>query len=1280
MPFESSADRERWERHSYLFESGLHVNYSSATYFRKPNWNGPPSKPRNANSRQQYIYALQRGPPAMDDGRKYDWKEKHSAWRASIGLPTLDARTQESPKRYLAIAPAPEKLPAAQQLPPPYAPEQPQNTEKARIRPSLRHIGKIARASVRPSLEDLEPLISPRKPSSPPPRWILPLLCVLPLTVTWLAIAAAYEAEACSTAFIFSWVTVAAFALAPVSDQGTDDDMPPPPISFGAELDGVKDKLKDVEGQVESVKSYLTAGVRPWVEPLQDGIAYALQLSMTLSVVGQLAKVFHGEPLAAAVVSWLCVLVQLPDSCAWLFPHVPGIASATSWVNDRRMRMEDVCVAAADQHLAGTKATAQRLAITWSSAASNSQVDGAQAAPTTTGCWSGLRAYITRTSLKRIDELGAIARHSPLKSLVVVLELVVCVHDVRVSLGRHVDTIHSSGVFQPHRRLLQANVTHSERWSSSFSTSKLVHNLSLTTGTEGDVESERTKLKAILNSTDVEADAEAILEAVATDATNGANTGNAGAGTGSEGGGGGEGGGGEYGEYGEGFFDAISTVSTAAATSAFVRRRIRPKEYEQSCDRERARRAKEAARSAAEAELRRCMQPPPLQISLESLDSALVAARDADVYPARIAEAERWRELAVQARLDREHDKDALKETLAAHVSTMPLKVDIQALSKAIERAERFQLDVQIIQPAWNHLQTAKFTQKKYDQALLRLDRALVEPDNAQEMNLRIGSQSVLLSAANANLARLVQENADPDVVLLDTWGVGLDVEELSNAIFEAHAAGLDVRTIEAITRRLQHAEKAQQVQMADGVHFTSRLRGLAKMRKRRETATMRLATQMQECEAALVELHMTRRSALLAFAKEELSKAIEEARALKVPTAEAEGVLSRVADFVRNREKASRELTRLCETMTAAIEVERLRRTKPSQLRLLCDEVQTCLSAHTTSMVEPWLIRQATTLHGQACELCTRHTRALEQISALMEAIAKKSSLTASLIHKTLTDHLDDATMLLLQSPAKDGPMLEQARCMFRDIDAEMRLAHELVKTRKAITRVEVQKRDPEELREQLEVLKATLSGARKVDNFSRDQDETEHAAASMLRKGIDLLYNYDTARRQLDKAIQAASLLCQQGGLTGRSDNRGMMRLGMEDVAKKTVAQLQAAIKQAEASHCPIEDIGNAVEALDAVEAILSPEQARALLDEQTRRRSSSVRRRSLSLKQASGSSARAAAALAEANEAFASEVACHMASKASAGPTAADKSALQSSTSTKGRQVKFKEHTPV
>ena len=71
------------------------------------------------------------------------------------------------------------------------------------------------------------------------------------------------------------------------------------------------------------------------------------------------------------------------------------------------------------------------------------------------------------------------------------------------------------------------------------------------------------------------------------------------------------------------------------------------------------------------------------------------------------------------------------------------------------------------------------------------------------------------------------------------------------------------------------------------------------------------------------------------------------------------------------------------------------------------------------------------------------------------------------------------------------------------------------------------------------------------------------------------------------------------------------------MDTIAKKTVSQLQTAIQEAEVAHCPAEDLAIAYEALEAVQAILSPDERKVPLDEQSRRRSLAAKRRSLSLK---------------------------------------------------------------
>ena len=682
MPHDEEAERWRWERNAHLFESRLRPTSSCRS---------PPAAVA-PNAREEYFAQLRRGPPASSSS-SYDWKKGHDAWRAQIGLRPLgsdELRPAKKPQRlFLTLSPQSQRP-----LPPP----KPKDVPQASWRTS--------------DPVDLQPLLGPATVSgdSDTTCCVIPLLTCLVVTNTCLAFSAAYTPLAVGAAFLGSCFMIAALLLGPVMvlDDSEADPPPPSPLDTG-------EQMAPLATLLGSIKLRVLRCVQTLTSPMSSGFATALQISMGVSAIGQLRTMLSGHhPIGAAMIHVLCLAVQLPDSFAWLFV-VPPIVAATAWLNDRRARAEAACIATAEARFTTTKGRLTGCVTTCLIPAMSLRLHGSKdqrrEAPGMVQAWG---SFFARAAVRRFNELGALVRHSPLKSNVILLNMIVLVNDIPPLSVPSLPPLPSAEgmISMPFNALLRTLPSpEGLPWAFEppFNTSFAAPILSAIESAHARQNGEEESLPSL---DDENVDDE---------------NGSANGGTNENGGQN------EWFDstaFGEDLLAAASVISTAAATSAFVRRRVRPDEFKKSVEREARYGAKEAVRAAALAKLRKCMQIEPLhEIPIDDLDDAIDAAQKVDVDPAQVELGLKRRELALQARQVHEREKEALMKTLMKHISTDPLKVDVPLFKYAIKRAEDLPLDLSTMRVASDHLKAAQEVRKRRDQALIRLDRASTEPD-----------------------------------------------------------------------------------------------------------------------------------------------------------------------------------------------------------------------------------------------------------------------------------------------------------------------------------------------------------------------------------------------------------------------------------------------------------------------------------------------------------------------------------------------------------------------
>lgn len=927
-------------------------------------------------------------------------------------------------------------------------------------------------------------MAKPLPPSEPPPwQLVLMLTMAAPVGTAYLVFSADFSPACVAFAGGLAMLGVISFLVTPISgekaqeDEGQLDDNEAPPMPLDLEhlkrgstlLMSAKDMA---DSMASEVKAKAVGYLAPCLEPLKDNIAKGLQIFMGLSSFGQLYIMFSGVPFAAALINAICFAVQLPDSAAWLF-EVPWIVTVTVHFNRYRLSIETSVMQSFEDGVAHAKACAGR---------SCQGLSPNRSVPQQATWLQGWRNYLTRKSIRTLNEIGLLLRESPLKSYVVLLNLIIALKDVELpkppdvpwqaldrggtttawpvrakwldntdaeSAAQANGTVSmvcsdaSAAAWFPHVQstlvleyAVSFNVTELALYYVAASvpqfalelealTSGALHsfvvNVTSLGGKEPSVSvcAKRPSALNLMAATSVSAsaspclppplrlqlDVPAQIKQLSLTLLDGSEMSRIGIrGVAqvqteaeeaeeievdeelleemSEGGGDDS-----FGDDEGAFLDGMEDVdpsmlvglsaatTTAAATTEFVRKRVRPKEVEQARERDAARKDKEMLRAAAEARLRRSIAARPLETSVKELDLAVAEAAETGVSSALIGLAQDRRAEAIRAREDLARRRQESLEALKRFTATPPLDVDLVGLSAAIDAASELDLEVGPLRSALSHHQQSAEAQKRLEIAFTRLDRAMAEPERAANPKRTQALRTV-------GTAQLVSTELE------ETWGLGVDIEELTAAIAEAKACGAAPALVAEMQRRLRRAIEAQSINFFATGRFASRLRGLAKARKRQESARLFLSRATSDCEGAVVEMRRTQRSALLELALETLSKEIEGARVWKISVSAAETMCSDAQRLLTERKQASARATQICDEARGVLEPANLRTGTHSKAALdrLLHELPLARSAAVGSYADPALEKEILGLERKAASLKARCDKGVANIRSLME------------------------------------------------------------------------------------------------------------------------------------------------------------------------------------------------------------------------------------------------------------------------------------------------------
>ena len=190
-----------------------------------------------------------------------------------------------------------------------------------------------------------------------------------------------------------------------------------------------------------------------------------------------------------------------------------------------------------------------------------------------------------------------------------------------------------------------------------------------------------------------------------------------------------------------------STITTGVATSDFVRKRLRPKEFEEGKKREAAKNEMRQRQAKAEARLYEWVaeaNAEPLQVDLREGSTLIQEGTDALVSPALLDEAVACMQSVQDAQQAGARRRAQARQHILALCLEPAVGVNLSELEEAIDEGLKAKVELEALQAANVKLREAAAVQKRRSRALKRLERIVqAQPESDDPQALTIGGQAM---------------------------------------------------------------------------------------------------------------------------------------------------------------------------------------------------------------------------------------------------------------------------------------------------------------------------------------------------------------------------------------------------------------------------------------------------------------------------------------------------------------------------------------------------------
>ena len=353
-----------------------------------------------------------------------------------------------------------------------------------------------------------------------------------------------------------------------------------------------------------------------------------------------------------------------------------------------------------------------------------------------------------------------------------------------------------------------------------------------------------------------------------------------------------------------------SAAMTAIATTDWVRKHVKPAEFEDGCESDALKREARIRRQTAEQHLMAALTAPhkPMMTMMDGYLDELEAACD---YA------------------EEEHVRVSLVEPANEHLSRMRDMYD-EACARRLRAELRF---------------SSLMQNEPFEVKVPQLQAAVDEGREALVDDEMVNAAAALLAEAT-RVQRNKQVATDRllRVCPLSNEGGGassrLDTSDVQAAIIYAIECSVKQEIIDKCRARLQEAADMQQNIAGDVVSFFTFLRSRATKRKTRQNVMQRLSDANADCKEALKKVRRTRIADLLQDAADELAAAIDEAREKKIEaTDEQHSTLATILSTAQRRTSAKTRLLEYDQAATKAM--ENLELTSQAAMRTILDELE---------------------------------------------------------------------------------------------------------------------------------------------------------------------------------------------------------------------------------------------------------------------------------------------------------------------------------------------------